>query len=141
MDSEGLVKYVQEQQERCRAEPEELPGQDIDGLLLALRRQPVILVRQIDQVGRDLSQDESDGGEHDNNDSYDDEIYLHERFFAGPCVRLTRGPEVRGDTVGKEGVIIGSVRYAERKENDKYQERYITHRHPNVIRKPAERIQ
>jgi len=54
MDSEGLVKYVQEQQERCRAEPEELPGQDIDGLLLALRRQPVVLVRQIDQVGRDL---------------------------------------------------------------------------------------
>ena len=49
----------------ARAEPEELPGQEIDGILPALRRQPVVLVRQIDQGGGGLFEDEPDAGEQD----------------------------------------------------------------------------
>ena len=128
MHPEGLVKYTQEQQERCRAEPEELPGQDSDGFFTALRSKPVVLVRQIDEGGGDLSEDEPDAGEQDRDESYDDEIDPREGFFTRPCVRPTRGPEVRCNTVRKEGVIIDGVPYAEQEEKDKYQEGYITHR-------------
>ena len=116
----GLMHHIEQQQERCRAEPQELPGQDSDGILPALRRQPVVLVRQIDQGGGDLSEDEPDAGEHDRYENHHDKIELHEMIFARPCVRLTRCTEVRCDAVRKEGIIMGGVPDAKQEKNNEY---------------------